>query len=67
MRWPKFRRGDDRPTPTVQEPRADQREQQRRRIRWSRAIAYGVLPGLALLLASAAGFLKCSGRLGPRG
>ena len=30
----------------------------RRRIRWSRAIAYGVLPGLALLLASAAGFLK---------
>jgi Mce-associated membrane protein len=28
------------------------------RVRWSRAIAYGVLPGLALLLASAAGFLK---------
>src|ERR1700739_2531720 len=27
-------------------------------VRWSRAIAYGVLPGLALLLASAAGFLK---------
>jgi Mce-associated membrane protein len=29
-----------------------------RRIRWSRVIAYGVLPGLALLLALAAGFLK---------
>jgi Mce-associated membrane protein len=29
-----------------------------RRIRWSRVIAYGVLPGVALLLASAAGFLK---------
>ena len=29
-----------------------------RRIRWSRLIAYGLLPGLALLLASAAGFLK---------
>jgi len=27
-------------------------------VRWSRAIAYGVLPTLALLLASAAGFLK---------
>ena len=29
-----------------------------RRVRWSRAIGYGLLPGLALLLASAAGFLK---------
>jgi Mce-associated membrane protein len=29
-----------------------------RRICWSRVIAYGLLPGLALLLASAAGFLK---------
>jgi Mce-associated membrane protein len=29
-----------------------------RRFRWSRAIAYGLLPGLALLLASAAGYLK---------
>jgi Mce-associated membrane protein len=29
-----------------------------RRIRWSRSIAYGLLPGLALLLASSAGFLK---------
>lgn len=30
----------------------------RRRIRWSRVIAYGLLPALALSLASAAGFLK---------
>lgn len=29
-----------------------------RRVRWSRLIAYGLLPGLALLLASAAGYLK---------
>ena len=29
-----------------------------RRINWSRVLAYGVLPGLALFLASAAGFLK---------
>jgi Mce-associated membrane protein len=30
----------------------------RRRIRWSRLITYALLPGLALLLASTAGFLK---------
>ena len=30
----------------------------KRRIPWSKAIAYGLLPGLALLLASAAGYLK---------
>ncbi|MDT5136026.1 MAG: Mce-associated rane protein [Mycobacterium sp.] len=30
----------------------------RLRIHWSRVIAYGLLPGLALLLACAAGFLK---------
>jgi len=30
----------------------------RRRIRWPRLVAYALLPGLALLLASAAGFLK---------
>src|ERR1700737_5078778 len=29
-----------------------------RRVRWSQAIVYVVLPALALLLASAAGFLK---------
>jgi Mce-associated membrane protein len=29
-----------------------------RRIGWSRLMAYGLLPGLALLLAAAAGFLK---------
>jgi len=31
---------------------------ERRRIRWSRLIAYALLPGLALLLASTAGYLK---------
>jgi Mce-associated membrane protein len=36
----------------------DQPTSARRRIPWSRAITYGVLPGLALLLALAAGFLK---------
>jgi Mce-associated membrane protein len=36
----------------------EQRPSAWRRIRWSRVIAYGLLPGLALLLASAAGFLK---------
>lgn len=30
----------------------------RRRISWSRVLAYGVLPAVALLLAAAAGFLK---------
>ena len=30
----------------------------RRRISWRRAVAYGVLPAVALLLASVAGFLK---------
>ena len=29
-----------------------------RRVRWSRVIAYGVLPGVALLIASATGYLK---------
>ena len=41
--------------------RADHHERRAsawRRIRWSRLIGYGLLPGLALLLASAAGFLK---------
>jgi len=41
------------------EPNHDERPAKaRHRIRWSRVIAYGLLPGLALLLASAAGFLK---------
>jgi Mce-associated membrane protein len=36
----------------------EQRARVWRRIRWSRVLAYGLLPGLALSLASAAGFLK---------
>jgi hypothetical protein len=35
-----------------------------RRINWLRVLAYGVLPGLALLLALAAGFLKWQGSVG---
>jgi Mce-associated membrane protein len=38
--------------------REDKPTSARRRISWQRAIAYGVLPAAALLLASAAGFLK---------
>jgi len=30
----------------------------KRRVQWSKAIAYGLLPGLVFLLASAAGYLK---------
>ena len=35
-----------------------ERAKAKRRISWSRVVAYGVLPGLALLLAGAAGFAK---------
>jgi Mce-associated membrane protein len=57
-------RSADGPTGTdlVEETRADPVQTAGgRRIRWSRAIAYGILPGLALLLVSAAGFLKYQG------
>lgn len=37
---------------------AAQPAEAKRRISWSRALVYGVLPGLALVLAVAAGFLK---------
>ena len=63
MRWPMSRSADD-PTDTdmVQETRADPAQTAGgRHICWSRAIAYGVLPGLAMLLVSAAGFLKYGG------
>ena len=36
----------------------DEPKTAKRRIKWSKAIAYGLLPGLVLLLASAAGYLK---------
>ena len=36
----------------------DEPKTAKRRIQWSKAIAYGLLPALALLLASAAGYLK---------
>jgi Mce-associated membrane protein len=47
------------PEADADEPdRDDEPTRTRRRIQWSRAIAYGLLPGLAFLLASAAGYLK---------
>jgi Mce-associated membrane protein len=48
----------DASTQVDESDRDDQSTSARRRIRWSRAIAFGLLPGLALLLAAAAGFLK---------
>jgi Mce-associated membrane protein len=36
----------------------DEPKTAKRRIHWSKAIAYGLLPGLVFLLASAAGYLK---------
>lgn len=66
MRWPKSRRtGDPTDTDSAQEtPTATEDDCEhtpatmKRSIRWSRVLAYGVLPGLALLLAAAAGGLK---------
>jgi Mce-associated membrane protein len=47
------------PATDADEPdRDDEPTSARRRIQWSRAIAYGLLPGSAFLLASAAGYLK---------
>ena len=57
-------RSADEPADTdlVEETRADPVQTAGgRRIRWSCAIAYAVLPGLAMLLVSAAGFLKYEG------
>jgi len=47
------------PATDAEEPdHDDQPTRPRRRISWSRTIACGLLPGLALLLVSAAGYLK---------
>jgi Mce-associated membrane protein len=40
------------------EPEAAEPSETKRRVNWSRVLAYGVLPGLAVILAMAAGFLK---------
>jgi Mce-associated membrane protein len=49
----------DEPTETAEEPSDEaEPEKPKRRVNWSRVVAYGVLPGLALVLAMAAGFLK---------
>jgi Mce-associated membrane protein len=69
MRWPKLRRADhqgvaDSVGETSAEPvtilcAADAESGGgARRFRWTRAVAYGLLPALALLLAPAAGYLK---------
>ena len=42
----------------VSEQERDQQSVAERGFRWTRAITYGLLPGLALLLAPAAGYLK---------
>ncbi|MDT5363529.1 MAG: Mce-associated rane protein [Mycobacterium sp.] len=68
MRWPMSRRGAD-PTPSDDigssgasrrtcEPHNHERPPSPRRIGWSRMVAYGLLPALALLMATAAGYLK---------
>ena len=49
----------DEPTETTEEAsEAAEPEKPKRRVSWSRVLAFGVLPGLALILAMAAGFLK---------
>jgi Mce-associated membrane protein len=49
----------DEPTETTEESsEAAEPEKPKRRVSWSRVLAFGVLPGLALILAMAAGFLK---------
>ena len=72
MRWPKRRRDDDTDAGTAggddeftaatiefdESVHDDKPTRTRRRVKWLRAIAYGVLPAAALLLASAVGFLK---------
>lgn len=49
----------DEPSEVVDEPsEAAEPEKPKRAINWSRVVAFGVLPALALVLAMAAGFLK---------
>ena len=49
----------DEPTETAEEPSdTAEPEKPKRQGNWSHVVAYGVLPGLALVLAMAAGFLK---------
>jgi Mce-associated membrane protein len=49
----------DEPSEVVDEPsEAAEPEKPKRAINWSRVVAYGVLPALALVLAMAGGFLK---------
>jgi Mce-associated membrane protein len=72
MRWPMFRRGagptateavDDDSAASSPTGESDEVERPRsaRRIGWSRLAAYVLLPGLALIVASGAGYLKWQG------
>lgn len=70
MRWPKPGRADrtvadsaqetpaEAGTEVVEPERVEQPPAAGRRVRWSRALAFAVLPLVALLLASGAGYLK---------
>jgi Mce-associated membrane protein len=56
--WPKLRRADDERVDDSAGETSAEPVGAGRRIRWTRAITYGLLPGLALVLAPAAGYLK---------
>ena len=67
MRWPMSRRADAEAATEVDKSDDDvPSTSKRRRIRWSHVIAYGALPGMALLLASGRGLPEVPGRLDPR-
>jgi Mce-associated membrane protein len=51
-------KADDATEPGDESTESAEPEKPKRRIQWARVFAYGVLPGLALLLAMGAGFLK---------
>jgi Mce-associated membrane protein len=51
-------KADDATEPADESTETAEPEKPNRRIQWARVFAYGVLPGLALLLAMGAGFLK---------
>ncbi|WP_156738344.1 MULTISPECIES: hypothetical protein [unclassified Mycobacterium] len=52
---------DDEATQDDAEATEEDRARGKRRIEWKRVIAFGVLPGLALLLALGAGYLRWAG------
>jgi Mce-associated membrane protein len=65
MRWPMSRHGTEidgidssASSGQTGQPHNHERPPSPRRIGWSRVVAYALLPGLALLIAAAAGYLK---------